>query len=119
MGDIGIFADRFEYVDFSQPYLVSGLMMIVREEKENWKELWVFMKTFTMTMWIILPLLHIFIISVVWLVREEDSEAPLTSGFGNMLWFAIAVIFYAQSKILRFPLITVLVFSFFSQTKYN
>ncbi|XP_038885765.1 glutamate receptor 2.1-like [Benincasa hispida] len=95
VGDIGIFADRFQYVDFTEPYLVSGLLMIVKEETKNWKEIWVFMKTFTTTMWIILPVSHLFIISVVWLVKEESEEL---SGFGEMLWFAITVIFYAQRK---------------------
>lgn len=96
VGDIGIFADRFQYVDFTEPYLVSGLLMIVKEETNNWKEIWVFMKTFTTTMWLILPISHIFIISIVWLVKEEsDQEA---SGFGEMLWFSITVIFYAQKK---------------------
>ena len=97
VGDIGIFADRFQYVDFTESYMVSGLLMIVKEEKRNWKEIWVFMKTFTTTMWIILPLSHMFIISVVWFVRPESER--LKSGFGDMLWFAISVVFNAHSKI--------------------
>ena len=96
MGDIGIFADRFRYVDFTEPYLVSGLLMIVKEKTKIWKEIWAFMKTFTTTMWIILPISHIFIISVVWLVKDDSGDDP--SGFGEMLWFSITVIFYAQSK---------------------
>ena len=98
MGDIGIFADRFQYVDFTESYMVSGLLMIVKEEKRDWKEIWVFMKTFSTTMWIILPLSHMFIISVVWFVRPESEG--LKSGFGDMLWFAISVLFNANGKII-------------------
>ncbi|XP_022961657.1 glutamate receptor 2.1-like isoform X2 [Cucurbita moschata] len=94
VGDIGIFADRFQYVDFTESYMVSGLLMIVKEEKRDWKEIWVFMKTFSTTMWIILPLSHMFIISVVWFVRPESEG--LKSGFGDMLWFAISVLFNAN-----------------------
>ena len=118
MGDIGIIADRFRYVDFTEPYLVSGLLMIVKEETKIWKEIWAFMRTFTTTMWIILPISHIFIISVVWLVKEDSSDD--LSGFGEMLWFSITVVFYAQSKNSR-PLfdnqLCLIIFSSFQKTK--
>lgn len=97
MGDIGIYADRFQYVDFTEPYMMGGLVMIVKEETRNWKQIWIFMKTFTTPMWIILPIFHLVIMSVVWFVRDRNDR-DLPPGIPEMLWFAVTVIFYAQSK---------------------
>ncbi|XP_008444629.1 glutamate receptor 2.1-like [Cucumis melo] len=97
VGDIGIYADRFQYVDFTEPYMMGGLVMIVKEETRNWKQIWIFMKTFTTPMWIILPIFHLVIMSVVWFVRDRNDR-DLPPGIPEMLWFAVTVIFYAQRK---------------------
>lgn len=96
-GDFGIFADRFKYVDFSEPYLDNAAVMIVKEKALKWTKLWLFMKAFTAKMWLIMLSMHVFISSSIWLIERKHNEA--LKGIGNMLWFSVSVIFYVHSKL--------------------
>ncbi|KAK4859850.1 hypothetical protein QYF36_012890 [Acer negundo] len=95
VGDTEIMADRYQYAEFSQPYVESGLVMIVPVKPDKSKETWLFMKTFTTKMWLLMVGMHLFIGFVIWLIEREDN--PDLKGFGSMLWFSITVIFFAQS----------------------
>lgn len=96
VGDTSIMAYRYHLVDFSQPYVESGLDMVVREQSTKSKETWIFFDAFTKEMWLMLVALHIFVGFVVWLI-ERQVNAEL-KGLGSMLWFLVTVIFYAHSK---------------------
>lgn len=88
-------ADRCQYAQFSQPYVDSGLVMVVPEKSEKSKSTWM-LKTFTPTLWLQIAGMHMLVGFVVWLI--ERSNNPEFSGAGSMLWFCVTVIFYAQSK---------------------
>ena len=96
IGDFGIVAHRLQYVEFSEPYLENAVVMIVKEKPLEWTQLWLFMKAFNAQMWLIMPSMHIFVSSVIWLIEREHNDA--LRGFGNMLWFSVSVPFYAHSK---------------------
>lgn len=64
--------------------------------KSDTNETWVFMKTFTVEMWLLLAGMHLFIGFVIWLIEREDNAE--LKAFGAMLWFSFSVIFSAQSK---------------------
>ncbi|OMO74759.1 Ionotropic glutamate receptor [Corchorus olitorius] len=99
VGDTEILADRYQYAEFSQPYIESGLIMVVTEKPDKSKEPWMFMKTFTMKMWLITLSMHIFIGFVIWMIEHEKN--PDLNKFGAVLWFSITVIFFAQREPLR------------------
>lgn len=96
MGDILILAHRFRHVDFTVAYLETEIVMVVREKHEKWKKLWVFMEAFEVTMWLLIPTMHLFISSVIWLIERQNNDE--LKGFGNMLWFSVSIIFYMHSK---------------------
>ncbi|KAK4859601.1 hypothetical protein QYF36_008424 [Acer negundo] len=50
VGDTETRVDRYQYAEFSQPYVESGLVMIVLVKPDNSKETLLFMKTFTTKM---------------------------------------------------------------------
>ncbi|KAG4379852.1 hypothetical protein GLYMA_16G061701v4 [Glycine max] len=95
-------AYRYHLVDFSQPYVESGLDMVVREQSTKSKETWIFFDAFTKEMWLMLVALHIFVGFVVWLI-ERQVNAEL-KGLGSMLWFLVTVIFYAHREQIKSPL---------------
>lgn len=96
VGDTEIIADRFRYAEFTQPYVESGLVMIVKVKPDKLNEKWLFIKVFTKSMWLILVVMHLFIGFVVWLIEHGvNSEFE---GFGAMLWFSVTVLFFLQSK---------------------
>ncbi|XP_021820186.1 glutamate receptor 2.6-like [Prunus avium] len=45
VGDIEVVADRYHFVEFSQPYVSSGIVMVVTVKPDKLKEKWMFMKT--------------------------------------------------------------------------
>ena len=96
VGDIEIMSDRFQYCEFTQPYVESGLVMVVTIKPDNLKEIWLFTKAFTKKMWLMMVTLHLFIGFVVWLVERGGN--PEFEGFAAMLWFSITVLFFMQSK---------------------
>ncbi|PON94195.1 Ionotropic glutamate receptor, metazoa [Trema orientale] len=96
IGDISVFADRLRYVEFTQPYISSGLEMVVTVEVDNVKETWMFMKALTQRMWLELMLMHLCICSLVWLIENQHGQKPELKGLGVMLWFSVTTLFFAQ-----------------------
>ncbi|TYI28097.1 hypothetical protein ES332_A05G220200v1 [Gossypium tomentosum] len=97
--DTEIMAYRYQYAEFSQPYLESGLIMVVTAKPDKSKERWVFLETFTRRMWLITIAMHTFIGFVIWLI--EHAENPNLTRFGAVLWFSITVLFFAHREPLR------------------
>jgi len=96
VGDTAIMAYRYHLVDFTQPYIESGLDMVVKEKSAKSKETWIFLDVFTKEMWLMIVALHIFVGFVIWFIeRRHNAELK---GLGSMLWFLVSVIFYAHSK---------------------
>ncbi|KAL5558846.1 hypothetical protein UlMin_035057 [Ulmus minor] len=101
IGDIGIFTDRYRYVDYSQPYLSSGLEMVVTVKPDKVKETWMFMKAFTKKMWLQMVFMHFSICSVVWFIENLHGKNHELKGLGAMLWFSITILFFAQREPLK------------------
>ncbi|XP_027186149.2 glutamate receptor 2.9-like isoform X3 [Cicer arietinum] len=102
VGDTSIVAYRYHLVDFSQPYVESGLHMVVTEQPAKSKEAWMFLDAFTKEMWLTMAAMHIFVGVVIWLIeREENADLR---GFGSILWFLVTVLFYAHREPIRRPL---------------
>lgn len=91
--------DRFRYAEFSQPYIESGLLMIVPVKRDKLKEKWLLMKAFTTRMWLLIVTMHLFIGFVVWLI--EHGGNPEFEGFGALLWFSVTILFFVQSKFIH------------------
>jgi hypothetical protein len=89
-------ADRLEYVEFTQPYVESGLMMVVNVKPDKLKEKWLFINVFTKKMWLLMVAMHLFVGFIIWLI--ENANNPEFKGFGAMLCFSVTVLFFAQSK---------------------
>ncbi|CAK7347540.1 unnamed protein product [Dovyalis caffra] len=95
VGDTEIMAYRFQYVEFSQPYVDSGLVMVVTQKAETSQATWM-LKTFTKNMWLLMIAMHLFIGLLVWVIeRGSNSEFE---GIGAMLWFSVTIIFYAHRE---------------------
>ena len=91
--------DRFRYAEFTQPYIESGLLMIVPVKRDKLKEKWLLMKAFTTRMWLLIVTMHLFIGFVVWLI--EHGGNPEFEGFGALLWFSVTILFFVQSKFIH------------------
>ncbi|KAI3504859.1 hypothetical protein L1887_26609 [Cichorium endivia] len=106
VGDTEIIADRYEYAEFSQPYMDSGLIRVVPIKSDAMKEGFIFLYAFTTKMWIILLAMTIGTVSIVWFNEHvhgnEDFEASSSlECISRMLWFAVAVLSLAHREVIR------------------
>ncbi|GFS33236.1 glutamate receptor 2.6 [Actinidia rufa] len=108
VGDTEIMADRYEYAEFSQPYLESGLIMVVPVKLDKTKEIWMFMKAFKMEMWVLMPSMHVLTAFVVWLIERGENNTdfvhPHSSKiwrFWTVLWFSVTLLFFAQRESIK------------------
>ncbi|XP_021692438.2 glutamate receptor 2.9 isoform X2 [Hevea brasiliensis] len=99
VGDITILADRFEKVEFTQPYAESGLSMIVPVKSE--KSTWIFLKPFNWQMWAITGATLIYTMIIVWILeRQPNSEfrGPLVDQIGTTVWFTFSSLFFVHRE---------------------
>lgn len=73
VGDITIVTNRTKIVDFTQPFMESGLVVVtvVNEEKSS---PWAFLRPFTVQMWAVTAIFFIFVGAVVWILEHRTNE---------------------------------------------
>lgn len=104
MGDTSIVASRCEYVEFSQPYAESGLVMVVSatsQQPHQSHQPWMFLKPFSMPMWALTALITVYNGFVVWLMEPGLNQGFEDSGWdqlGTVLWFSFTTLFSLHSK---------------------
>nr|XP_019706769.1 glutamate receptor 3.5-like [Elaeis guineensis] len=73
VGDISIVTNRTRIVDFTQPYIESGLI-IVAPVKEINSSAWAFLKPFTVQMWCVTGAFFLFVGAVVWILEHRINS---------------------------------------------
>ncbi|KAJ4976300.1 hypothetical protein NE237_001406 [Protea cynaroides] len=99
VADTTILANRSDYVDFTQPYMESGLSLIVPVKKES--RAWMFMKPFTAAMWLVTGLILLYTMLVIRFVEHQsnpDFKGPWKDQLGTALWFTFSTLFYAHRE---------------------
>lgn len=73
VGDIAIVTDRTKVVDFSQPYVESGLVILapVHDPRSG---AWVFLKPFTLEMWCVIVAAFFTIAVVMWILEHPVND---------------------------------------------
>ncbi|XP_022730836.1 glutamate receptor 2.7-like [Durio zibethinus] len=75
VGDITIVASRTNCVDFTLPYLETGVAMLVKVRHDGTKDMWIFLKPLSWDLWLTIISICIFIgIVVRVLERRENTE---------------------------------------------
>jgi ionotropic glutamate receptor len=100
VGDISIVTNRTRLVDFTQPYIDSGLV-IVSTVKARSSDEWAFLKPFTPELWGTFVGFCVFIGVVVWILEHRHNEefrGSLWNQMRTMFWFSFAAVFFSQSE---------------------
>ncbi|XP_077231201.1 glutamate receptor 2.9-like [Tasmannia lanceolata] len=103
-GDFTILAKRSRYVEFTQPYIESGISMLVTVKEEGSRKAWLFMRPFTKPMWAVTGVIFVYTGFVVWFLEHRqnpDFRGPWRSQLGTMLWFTFSTLFFAHRERLR------------------
>lgn len=88
VGDIAIVTNRTKAVDFTQPYIESGLVVVAPVKKLN-SSAWAFLKPFSPLMWGITASFFLIVGAVVWILEHrinDDFRGPPKKQIVTMLW---------------------------------
>ncbi|XP_049349030.1 glutamate receptor 2.9-like [Solanum verrucosum] len=105
VGDTSILAERYEYAEFSQPYIDSGLVMIVTERPRLNKLQFIVIKAFKLKLWILLAVMSMSTGVVIWLNEYVNDNPDFSGSFpqliGSMLWFSVTVLSFSQRESIK------------------
>ncbi|KAI4375797.1 hypothetical protein MLD38_013623 [Melastoma candidum] len=100
VGDIAIVSNRTKVVDFTQPYIESGLV-VVAPVKELSSSPWTFLRPFTPLMWAVTALFFLVIGMVVWILEHrinQEFRGPPRRQIVTVLWFSFSTMFFAHRE---------------------
>lgn len=88
VGDIAIVTNRTKFVDFTQPYIESGLVVVVPVLKLN-SRAWTFFRPFSPSMWGVTAAFFLIIGLVVWILEHRTNDefrGPPRKQLVTLLW---------------------------------
>ncbi|TKY57556.1 Glutamate receptor 3.2 [Spatholobus suberectus] len=100
VGDIAIVTGRTKIVDFTQPYIESGLVVVapVKKLKSN---AWAFLRPFTPLMWGVTAFFFLLVGAVVWILEHRTNDefrGPPKEQIVTVLWFSFSTMFFAHRE---------------------
>ncbi|XP_071691873.1 glutamate receptor 3.5-like [Rutidosis leptorrhynchoides] len=100
VGDVTITTNRTRIVDFTQPYMESGLVIVVAVKEAKPKP-WAFLKPFTIEMWLVTGGFFIFVGSVVWILEHRlnhEFRGPPSQQLITIFWFSFSTMFFSHRE---------------------
>ncbi|KAL3844312.1 hypothetical protein ACJIZ3_001715 [Penstemon smallii] len=100
-GDVTIVANRSQYVDFTLPFMESGVSMVAPIKDVKSKNAWAFLKPLTWELWLASFCSFVFIGIVIWILEHrinEDFRGPLWDQVGVIFWFAFSTMVFAHKE---------------------
>ncbi|WOK94370.1 glutamate receptor 2.8-like [Canna indica] len=101
VGDVTITANRSNFVDFTLPYTVSGVSMVVPLRDQHSKNAWIFLKPLTSDLWLVSAAFFIFTGSVVWILEHRrNTEFQGTAGqqMGTVFYFSFSTLVFSHRE---------------------
>lgn len=102
VGDVTIIANRSNYVDFTQPYTDSGVIMVVPVKDANINRAWIFLKPLTWELWVTSFCFFVFIAFLIWLLEHRISDefrgGSLLQQIGTSLYYSFCTMVFAQRE---------------------
>ncbi|XVE93053.1 hypothetical protein REPUB_Repub01dG0157000 [Reevesia pubescens] len=100
VGDIAIVRNRTKIVDFTQPYIESGLVVVAPVKKIS-SSAWSFSRPFTPLMWAVTAVFFLIVGAVVWILEHrinDEFRGPPKQQIVTILWFSFSTMFFAHRE---------------------
>ncbi|CAL5064271.1 unnamed protein product [Urochloa decumbens] len=104
VADITITANRSQHVDFTLPYMTSGIAMVVPMRDQRSNRAWVFLKPLRYDLWLVSFVFLIFTGFVVWAVEHRvnsEFRGPPSYQIGTLLYFGFSTLYFAHREDLK------------------
>lgn len=100
VGDIAIITNRTRIVDFTQPYMESGLVIVTQVRRVK-STAWAFLKPFSFQMWCVTATFFLFVGAVVWILEHRinpEFRGPPSQQITTVFWFSFSTMFFAHRE---------------------
>ncbi|XP_017232892.1 glutamate receptor 2.8-like isoform X2 [Daucus carota subsp. sativus] len=100
VGDVTILEHRAKFVEFTQPFVESGLSMMVQYKPEPTRA-WLFLKPFSRSMWLATLGILFYTMFIVWFFERKsnpDFKGAFRDQLGTTMWFTFSTLFFAQKE---------------------
>ncbi|KAD3066466.1 hypothetical protein E3N88_34346 [Mikania micrantha] len=100
VGDVTITTNRTRIVDFTQPYMESGLVIVVPVKKSKTSQ-WAFLKPFSFQMWLVTGGFFLLVGFVVWILEHRfnhEFRGPPSQQVITILWFSFSTMFFSHRE---------------------
>ncbi|KAF5443702.1 hypothetical protein F2P56_036237 [Juglans regia] len=100
VGDITIVTNRTKIVDFTQPYIESGLVVVVPVRKLK-SRVWAFLRPFTPFMLAVTAAFFLLVGTVVWILEHrinDDFRGPPKKQLITILWFSFSTMYFSPRE---------------------
>ncbi|KAI5055045.1 hypothetical protein GOP47_0030190 [Adiantum capillus-veneris] len=101
VGDATITKKRLDLVDFTQPYIESGLEIVVPLVSTRPNTRWAFLQPFTPALWLTIGTFFLFTGAVIWMLEHKFNYAfrgRARKQIVNSLWFIFSTLFFAHRE---------------------
>ncbi|XP_014502278.1 glutamate receptor 3.4 isoform X2 [Vigna radiata var. radiata] len=100
VGDVTIVPNRTRFLDFTQPYIESGLVVVV-PVKEIKSSPWSFLQPFTAEMWCVTGAFFILVGTVVWILEHRHNpefRGKPKKQLMTVFWFSFSTMFFSHRE---------------------
>ncbi|CAO2036246.1 unnamed protein product [Urochloa humidicola] len=100
VGDVAIVTNRTKVVDFTQPYVGSGLVILTSVKTQD-SNGWAFLQPFTIRMWLVTGVFFLIVGTVIWLLEHrinDDFRGPPVKQVITVFWFSFSTLFFAHRE---------------------
>nr|GMC57253.1 glutamate receptor 3.6-like [Ipomoea batatas] len=89
VGFIAIITSRIEMVDFTQPYMETGLVVVAPFRERGSSAYWAFLRPFTPMMWCVTGMFFLTIGAAIWILEHrlnDDFRGPVRQQIETIVW---------------------------------
>ena len=90
------------FIDYTLPFMESGVSVIVPLEGHNIENAWLFLKPLTWDLWVSSLIFFVFIGFVVWVLEHrinDDFRGSASDQAGTSFWFSFSTMVFAQRNL--------------------
>ncbi|XP_039137048.1 glutamate receptor 3.1-like isoform X1 [Dioscorea cayenensis subsp. rotundata] len=103
VGDFSIITNRTMIVDFTQPFIESGLVVVTLPKKSISTNPWAFAKPFTANLWCVTGAFFILVGVVIWILERRENEEFNHHGepmkqIVTIFWFSFSTLFFTHQE---------------------
>lgn len=101
VADITITANRSQMVDFTLPFMSSGISMVVPFRDQRSKRAWVFLKPLRYDLWLVSFAFLVFTGFAVWAMEHrinDEFRGPPSYQIGTLLYFGFSTLVFSHSN---------------------